>query len=488
MAWWRRRPLSTQLVVIVVVLGAAALAVAGAVAVAALQNYLVGQIDQQLMQVSRAGFDEDGRMPGPPMVPGPGAQPRVSEATPGDDDELPTGDHHQLPAAFFVALASPSGTTQVLSRTYDSGSPDLTALVDTPPGRPVPVPGDGGSWRAVGQPTAQGTLYFARPLAEVEATVSRLILLEAIVGVLVLGALALTALYAIRRSLRPLAAVENTATAIAAGDLSRRVPEHEPTTEVGQLSAAFNSMVDEIERTIDERDIALQESQQSEARMRQFVADASHELRTPLTTIRGYSELYLRGGVPTERIPETFERLEGEAKRMGGLVDDLLLLARLDQQRPLEKHPLDLLHVANEVVQAARARHPDRNLRLRSEGPAAPIVIGDEMRVRQVLGNLVGNACKYSAADVVVTVDSSRTGWVRASVADSGPGIPDDEKRKVFERFYRGDPSRTRSAGGSGLGLSIVAAIVTALGGSVSVRDNTPTGALFDVWLPSQPH
>lgn len=491
--WWRRRPLSTQLVVIVVALGAAALLVAGSVAVAALRNYLIGQIDQQLLQVTRSGFDDD-NMPGPPLFRGPGSQPAVfrpADAQPvhpvDDEPELPGDGHRQLPAEFFVAWQMQSGTVQILSRPFSAGSPDLTSLVTVPPGQPVTVPGEGGAWRAIGQPVRQGTLFVAKPLAEVEATVSRLILLEGVVGLVVLGALALTAFYAVRRSLRPLATVEQTATAIAAGDLSRRVPEHEPTTEVGQLSAAFNSMVDEIEQTIGERDDALQESRQSEARMRQFVADASHELRTPLTTIRGYSELYLRGGVPPERVPETFDRLEGEAKRMGGLVDDLLLLARLDQQRPLEQHPVDLLHIANEVVQATRAAQPVRALRLRTEGSAAPVVIGDEMRLRQVLGNLVGNACKYSDGEVVVTVDSSRAGWVRAAVADSGPGIPDAEKSRVFERFYRGDPSRTRSAGGSGLGLSIVAAIVSALGGSVSVRDNSPTGAIFDVWLPAQP-
>ena len=473
MAWWRRRPLRTQLLAIVIVLGALALFAAGAVASAALRTYLQGQIDQQLVQVTRS----DRPLGGGDRLPQPGGPGRFM---PHDDD-----DDRSPPGEFYSAVVGSDGMAQVISRPFGDGAPDLGAAAAVTPGAPATVSGDGGSWRVVTQPYNQGTLVVAKPLSEIDAIVARLMALELAIGALVLGLLALAAFFAIRASLRPLADVEHTATAIAAGDLSRRVPDHEPTTEVGQLSAAFNTMLDEINDTIDERDVALQDSRASEARMRQFVADASHELRTPLTTIRGYSELYRQGGIPDPNVPETFGRVEGEALRMGALVDDLLLLARLDQQRPLEQGRVDLLEVATDVVHAAGARHPQRSVRLKSYGTEVPVVTGDEATLRQVLTNLVGNALKYSDGDVRIVVDTRSTGWVRMSVEDHGAGIPDAEKARVFERFYRGDPSRTRAAGGSGLGLSIVSAIVTAHHGQAQVRDNEGSGTIVDIWLPA---
>ncbi|MFN8125299.1 MAG: HAMP domain-containing sensor histidine kinase [Candidatus Nanopelagicales bacterium] len=482
MGWWRRRPLSFQLVVIVVVLGGLSLAAAGTVAAVSLRNYLIGQIDQQLLTVSGA---EPG---GGPQLPRPGGEAfrptalRTPAAPHTDDDD------HGLPAEFYVAVRTPDGAVQVLSRPYGSGAPDLSAVPNTR-GVPVTVPGDGGSWRLVARSAPQGTVYYAKPLAEVDQTVARLAIIEAVIGGVVLALLAVLAFFAIRRSLRPLAEVEATAGEIAGGDLSRRVPLHEPTTEVGQLSLTFNTMLDGISRSMDERDAALRESRASEERMRRFVADASHELRTPLTTIRGYSELFRQGAIPAEKVPETFGRVEGESQRMGALVDDLLLLARLDQQRPLESGRVDLLELTNDVVQGARVRLGDdnRRIRLRPEGPGVPVVVGDQARLHQVVANLVANAIKYGAGDVSVEVDGRTAGWVRIGVADQGPGIPDTDKQRIFERFYRGDPSRTRAAGGTGLGLSIVQAIVTRHGGSVSVRDNADGGATFDVWLPAAP-
>ena len=480
MGWWRRRPLSSQLVVIVVVLGGLALLAAGTLAAVSLRSYLIGQIDQQLRAVS--GDDHDGR----PMMPGRG--PRF-ETTTALHTSVPTDDDPRgLPAEFYVAVRAPDGTTRVLSRPYGSGAPDLTAVPATR-GNPVTVPGDGGSWRLIAQSIPEGTVFYAKPLAEVDETVARLVITEAIIGVLVLVVLALVAFFAVRRSLRPLAQVESTAGEIAAGDLSRRVPLYEPSTEVGQLSLAFNTMIDGIARSMDERDQALTESRASEERMRRFVADASHELRTPLTTIRGYSELYRQGAIEPDKVSDTFGRVEGESQRMGALVDDLLLLARLDEQRPLESSRVDLLELANDVVQSARVHlnGDDRRIRLRPVGDAVPVVIGDQARLHQVMTNLVSNALKYGAGDISVEVDSQTPGWVRFSVSDQGPGIPDDEKQRIFERFFRSDPSRTRAAGGTGLGLSIVSAIVTRHGGSVSVRDNADPGSIFDVWLPAAP-
>lgn len=480
MTWWRRRPLSTQLLVIVVVLGGLALAAAGTAASAALRSYLQNQIDQQLVQVTRA--DRSG--PGSDDLP----MPRGFVEPRHDDDDDEDEEHRRNPPGeFYSAVVLSDGQSQVLSRPYDDGAPDLAVAATIPPGQPATVAGDDGPWRVITRPVPGGLLIAAKPLSEIDAVVARLVALEVGIGLAVLGVLALAAYFVIRRSLRPLSDVEHTASAIAAGDLTRRVPEHEPTTEVGQLSAAFNTMLDEINDTIDERDEALTESRASEARMRQFVADASHELRTPLTTIRGYSELYRQGGIPTDKVPETFGRVEGEAERMGTLVDDLLLLARLDQQRPLERREVDVLQLAGDVAHAARARHPQRSIKWASHGSAVPVVIGDETRLRQVITNLVGNALKYSDDVIRVEVDTRQPHWVLVSVADHGPGIPDADKGRVFERFYRGDPSRTRAAGGTGLGLSIVAAIVAAHGGHVGVRDNVGGGAIVDVWLPAQP-
>lgn len=471
MGWWRRQPLRTQLVLIVVVLGALALTAAAFAATAALRSYLQGQIDQQLMQVIRADR-------GP-------AQLRPPTFDSEHDRERGHDEGRGFPGEFYAAAILPSGDVEVLSRPYDTGSPDLTAISGLPAGRPTTVPGNDGSWRIVGVPTSAGSLIVGKPLADVDRTVSRLVAVEAAIGVLVLGLLALAAFVAVRRSLRPLDQVEQTAVAIAAGDLGSRVPEHPPTTEVGQLGAAFNTMLDEINSTIGQRDVALAEAQSSEARMRQFVADASHELRTPLTSIRGYSELYRQGGVPDDAVPETIGRIESEAARMGGLVDDLLLLARLDQQRPLARERVDLLQVAGDEVHAASVRDPSRGVRLTQRGDRVPVVTGDPARLRQIMANLTGNALKYSTGDVVVDVDSSTSGRVVVTVRDHGPGIPDPEKARIFERFYRGDPSRTRAAGGTGLGLSIVAAIVAAHGGSVAVTDAEGGGAAFLVTLPA---
>ncbi len=471
MGWWRRQPLRTQLVLLVVLLGALALVAAGVAATTSLRTYLQGQIDQQLLQVTR------------------------SDSAPGIRAWHPPDDHDERgpgggpPGEFYSAVVTPGGQAEVLSRPYDSGTPDLAAVSSLDPGRPTTVPGTDGSWRVIAVPSAAGSLLVGKPLTEVDRTVTRLTLLETVIGALVLALLAVAAFVAVRRSLRPLAEVEQTATAIAGGDMGHRVPQYPASTEVGQLGTAFNAMLDEIDRSIAQRDTALAESRQSEERMRQFVADASHELRTPLTAIRGYSELYRQGAISDPDVSATFSRVEGEAQRMGALVDDLLLLARLDQQRPLERHEVDVLQVASDTVHGAQAASPERTIRLRSVGSAVPLVLGDDARLRQVAANVIGNGVKYSSGDVQVTVDTRSRAWVLLSVADHGPGIPDDEKERVFERFYRGDPSRTRDAAGAvsgaGLGLSIVAAIVAAHGGVAAVRDNDGGGAIVDVWLPA---
>jgi two-component system OmpR family sensor kinase len=324
-------------------------------------------------------------------------------------------------------------------------------------------------------------------LQEVHSTTHQLVLLELLSGGAVLVVLAGVGYVVVRRSLRPLVAVETTAEAIAAGDLTQRVPESDPRTEVGSLSHSFNLMLAQIENAFAEREASEAEARSSEERMRRFVGDASHELRTPLTSIRGFAELYRQGALPaTADVHRAMSRVESEASRMGVLVEDLLLLARLDQQRPLERGSVDLLQLAGDAVQDARAVDPLRRVELEvvASGPA-PTVRGDGQRLRQVFGNLVANALTHTPEGTPVVVRVSTTpAEAIVEVADHGPGIADGDKPRVFERFFRADSSRTRASGGSGLGLSIVAALVAAHGGTVAVVDTPDGGATFRVVLP----
>jgi two-component system OmpR family sensor kinase len=329
-------------------------------------------------------------------------------------------------------------------------------------------------------------------LHDVDGTLSRLVSLEILVGCLVLALLGVLAYVVVRTSLRPLQQVEKTAAEIAAGDLTQRVPESDARTEVGRLSRAFNAMLSQIESAFRAREASEQSALASEERMRRFVADASHELRTPLTSIRGFAELYRQGAVPDpESLDRVMRRVEDEAARMGLLVEDLLLLARLDQQRPLALEPVDLLEVAGDVVHDARVLAPDRTIELELLGESAPVVLGDESRLRQVVMNLVSNAVTHTPAGTPVAVTLEVTpaeddgpDRVLLAVTDHGSGLSEEDRAQVFERFYRADPSRTRAAGGSGLGLSIVAALVAAHGGRVGVQSAPGEGSRFLVELP----
>ncbi|HJW59321.1 MAG TPA: HAMP domain-containing sensor histidine kinase, partial [Actinomycetota bacterium] len=331
-------------------------------------------------------------------------------------------------------------------------------------------------------------------------------LIDLVVSVVVLLALAGVGAVIVRASLRPLVEIEQTARAIAAGDLTRRVPDRDPRTEVGRLGRALNTMLAQIESAFGARaasEASARRSEEaarrSEDRMRRFVADASHELRTPLTTIRGFAELYRQGGSrdPAE-LDRLMRRIEDQAARMGLLVEDLLLLARLDQQRPLDRHPVDLLALAADAVHDARAVAPDRRIELvlgdENGDPGGPalVVLGDDRRLRQVLANLVNNALTHTPAGspVEVRVGAStldgRPG-AAVEVVDHGPGLAPGQAERVFERFYRADPARSHADGGTGLGLSIVAALVAVHGGTVGVDTVPGRGARFRVVLPLAP-
>jgi len=325
--------------------------------------------------------------------------------------------------------------------------------------------------------TSGDNLVVAVPMNEVVQTLGRLVRIEAAATVAVLAGVGVLALLVVRAGLKPLEDIGTTAGAIAAGDLSRRVERAEARTEVGRLGLSLNAMLAQIQTAFEAR-------QASEERLRRFVADASHELRTPLTSIRGYAELFRRGA--SERpgdLALAMRRIEEESLRMGVLVDDLLLLARLDQGRPLQREAVDLVLVAADAVHDARAVEPERSIELQGTGSA--MVMGDELRLRQVAANLLANARQHTPPTAAVRVRvRADDGTAVLEVADEGPGMFPEESAKVFERFYRADPSRNRNLGGTGLGLSIVAAVAEAHGGRARVESAPGKGARFWVELP----
>jgi two-component system OmpR family sensor kinase len=285
----------------------------------------------------------------------------------------------------------------------------------------------------------------------------------------------------IHLGVRPIKSMTATATAIAGGELSHRVPDVAPGTEAGELGTALNSMLGRIEDAFDERS-------RSEERLRRFVADASHELRTPVTTIRGYAELYRSGGlVAAEELDEALRRTEQEAVRMGRLVEDLLALTRLDQGRPLAAEPVDLAAVASDAGRDARAVAPDRVITIDTAGPL--VVSGDDDRLRQVVANVVGNALVHTepGSPIEIRAEAVPGGRARLEVVDHGAGMPPEVAARAFERFFRADPSRSRHRGGTGLGLAIVEAAVGAHGGSVELDSAPGRGTTVRIELPLDP-
>ncbi len=339
---------------------------------------------------------------------------------------------------------------------------------------------NGTAYRADAARVPQGTVIVAVPLAQTDATLASLVRIEIGVSVAVLLALCVLALWTVRRGLRPLADMAKTAGEIASGgDLARRIEPADTETEVGRLGEALNTMLTRIEG-------AFAEKSESEARLRQFVADASHELRTPLTSIRGYAELLRKGAfVDDEERTRALRRVEREASRMSGLVDDLLLLARLDQGRPLERTPVDLRRVCRDAVDDAQLTDPDRPVEL--VAPGAVTVSGDRDRLAQVAHNLVQNALVHTTAGTPVRVEVAAEGGMGVlRVVDEGPGLTASRRARVFDRFYRVD--RARTGGGTGLGLSIVSAIAEALGGRAWVLPRADReGTVFGVEVPLDP-
>ncbi|MFB4317532.1 sensor histidine kinase [Actinomadura sp. 21ATH] len=473
-----RTPLRIKLIAGMLVLVALGMTVMSFAGVSVLSQYLVGRSDDQLQgTIDRV----------------------VTQVVP----QMRRGDIQvRLPSEMYVLIQDEQGRRrQSIPAFGDAGSPKVPADLEERMGEPFTVPGQGGSgapWRIFAEPLpGGGILVLGLSLDEVSRTVNRLVVIDLIVGLMVVTVLAAVGVWVVRASLRPLAAIEETAGAIATGDLSRRVPEADPRTEVGRLGRSLNSMLAQIESAFGARarsEVQARRSEEtalrSEERMRRFVADASHELRTPLTAIRGFAEFYRQGAARTpEELDRLIGRIEDTAQRMGLLVEDLLLLARLDRQRPVELRPVDLLAVAADTVQETRIVAADRTIELAVEGGVAYQVLGDEPRLRQVLGNLLTNAVTHTPAGTPVTV-RLRPGTLNGEpaavceVADEGPGLSPEQAERVFERFYRANPARGREDGSTGLGLAIVAALVAAHGGSVEVDSAEGEGAVFRVLLP----
>jgi two-component system OmpR family sensor kinase len=438
---------------------------------------LIQSVDQRLAVARRPPRDE---------VAAPGAQ--AATATPPPPGAT-AGDRARFPALtdLYVAIVLPNGTVDRQSPTAQSVTPpaipgNLTKLAAATGATPKPFTvasehGGGDGFRAVAFRTARNEVVFiAVSLHDTATTFRNVLVVEALATLAVLAALGLVAFFVLHLGVRPLDQMAATADAIAAGDLSRRVERAEPRTEAGRLGLALNTMLTEIEQ-------AFAQSAESEERLRRFVADASHELRTPLTSIRGYTELWRQGALDDEgELADAMRRVEHEAARMGVLVDELLLLARLDQGRPLERAPVDLARVVRDAVSDAQAVEPDRPLSL--DAPEQLVIEGDESRLNQVVANLLANARVHTPRGTPVRVRLAHEG-TRAvlEVADDGPGLGPDPAR-VFERFYRSDASRARARGGSGLGLSIVAAVSEAHGGRATAGASASGGALVRVELP----
>ena len=323
-------------------------------------------------------------------------------------------------------------------------------------------------------PTGMGSVIAANSLEEVDKTLSQLRFLFFFLGLIAIFLTALVSRWIIAISLRPLDKVEETAEAIAAGDLSARLPAAKPDTEVGRLTTSLNMMLSRIEQSFSVR-------VESENKLRRFVADASHELRTPLTAIRGFAELHRQGAVSgEEKTKELISRIEGESIRMSSLVEDLLLLARLDQARELDFEPVDLNTLIVEVVASAKAAGPDHPIELNLPQEEL-FVLGDSRRIHQVVANLLANARTHTPLGTKINVTARQTlAEVIIEVADNGPGLSKSDQERIFERFFRADPARVRNSGeGSGLGLSIVDAVMKAHGGYVSVKSELGKGATF---------
>ena len=510
-----RTSLRTKLITALLALVIFALAAMGIAGVSLLRGYLIGPIDNTLTNV--------------------GLQQVALGAAGGDPRDQALLSQNNYTVWLLPNGGTPVSVVQPTSAFFGSGqgqvlpARSLSAIqswLSANPNTPITVSGQSPSdrWRVIGIPASpigtNGTVVLGIDVSSEYTTLGQLIGVDLIVSVVIVFVLAIVGFAVVQANLRPLVDIEETAGEIADGHLNRRVPERDPHTEIGRLGRSLNTMLSQIETAFHAREKSEAAAHQSEERMRRFIADASHELRTPLTAIRGFAEYYRQRGGLVRRwdrdrqaeatadspaatgltpgdLDRIMQRVEKEAARMGLLVEDLLLLARLDQQRPLARQPVDLLVLAADAVHDARLLAPARTIDLSVQPGAAFLVVGDEARLRQVIGNLMSNALTHTpdGTPVEVSVSSGtldpqagdHTPAAILDVTDHGPGMSQEQAHRVFERFYRADQARARTTGGSGLGLAIVRALVAAQGGVTSVRTAPGQGATFRIALPLEP-
>ena len=485
--WVAGRTLRTRLIAGVLVLLALSCLGIGFTTSITLRGFLLDQLDQNLASAGSrldVSLEHPGAPGGPPVGPAPGGEPGIEGQVVGTLAARVT--HGSVTQAVVVRDTAGRVSLSNLSLT----SADRSVLLHLPPdGRPANARLSSlAEYRLRATRSQDDDIHITGlPLRDIESTLHRLEATELIVFAIALVLTGLAGTGWVQLSLRPLRKVTTTANQVSsmslgsgAVDLPQRVPETDPGTEVGQLGAAFNQMLGHVQTALEQREA-------SEARLRRFVADASHELRTPLAGIRGYAELALRS---TEAVPDEVShalgRVESEALRMGGLVDDLLLLARLDTGRPFEQQDVDLSRLVIEVTSDARVAGADHRWSL--DLPDEPVVVrGDEHRLHQVVANLLSNARIHTPAGTSVVVrlatDHQAGNQVLLSVSDNGPGVPTELQANVFERFVRADDSRSRVIGSTGLGLSIAHAVVKAHGGSLTLISEKG-GAEFRIVLP----
>ena len=478
--------LTRRLLTVVVLMVLAAYVLTTSVTMMMMRGYLVDRIDEDLVNYSQPLADN--AYAAIRVAAGQGTLARPQPLIP--------------PSPYYVLVSPADPGVRSFALVYpqvQTAPPDLQRLDpdDERLGEPFTLADAEGdvAWRVLGRPATNpsgqvvGTVAVALPLDTVESTVRQLVVITTMIGLSALVLVGFLGWFAVRRAFRPLTRIEDTAAAIAAGDLSRRVPPGGAQDEVSSLAESLNAMLAQIEHSFSVREA-------SEQRMRAFVADASHELRTPLATVKGYAELHRFGAMTEpEDVAGAMRRIEGEATRMTRLVEDLLLLTRWDSEPTISPTRVDLTVLASDVVQDATVRAPDRRVSLVPLTPGtaypgqAPVVVGEDGALRQVLTNLVANALAHTPAGTPVEVAVGREGeLVVVEVRDHGPGLPPDAAERVFERFYRADKSRSRASGGTGLGLAIVAAIVGRHDGRVRHVPTPGGGATFRVELQAAAH
>ncbi|QOC24893.1 HAMP domain-containing protein [Microbacterium hominis] len=531
-SWWRGISLRAKVTGVTVAVLTVGLLAAGFGTAVFLRNAQIAERDQSISQT--VTLDQASSLLNVEVVEG------VAQFEPADYPPL---------TSFSIAVYGPDGTLLATGGPAQSDGPvfpatfglDRTLMQGTAPFELFSADGETVYHAAVDVLQIPGARennvqLLALPLTPVTQTVASFVGIYSILAILTILASALLTRWLVTLAFGSLGQVEQTAMSIARGDFGQRMGDIAPGTEVGKLKTAINAMLDRVDHALGQRDATV-------LQMRRFIGDASHELRTPLVTVRGYAELYRMGAISgDEQTAQSMERIEKEAIRMGGLVEDLLALARLDERRDIVVAPVDLRPIARDAVLDARATAPERTVSFLDDAPAPrllrpasapptsssptrrrpptaaigallrrrprpgeetgtpapaerppvlaarePIVLGDENRIRQVVANLLGNARRYtpegSPVELAVGVDEpAGMGWI--SVIDHGDGIPPQLRDKIFQRFWRADTSRTRETGGSGLGLSIVASVVEALHGSIVVSETPGGGATFRVAFP----